>query len=45
MNSTTRTYAGARTNEITSQWQQAICGDARARTELLKRIMPARRGR
>jgi hypothetical protein len=45
MKTTTRTYAGARTSDISEQWQLAIRGDGRARDELLKRIMPARRGR
>jgi hypothetical protein len=45
MKTSTRTYTGARTSDIAEQWQQAIRGDGRARSELLRRIMPARRGR
>ena len=43
MNSTTRTYPGA--SDVVAQWQQAIRGNTQARGELLKRIMPGRRGR
>jgi hypothetical protein len=45
MKSTNRTYTGARTTDIVTKWQQAIRGDSRARSELLRRIMPERRGR
>ena len=40
MKTTTRSYAGIRTNDTAAQWMRAIRGDERARTELLKRIMP-----
>jgi hypothetical protein len=28
------------TNDITRQWQQAVCGTGEARAHFLKRIMP-----
>jgi hypothetical protein len=34
-----------RTNTVATQWTQAVRGNDRARSELLERIMPARRGR
>jgi hypothetical protein len=36
----TRSYTGVRTNDTAAQWMRAIRGDGRARSELLKRIMP-----
>jgi hypothetical protein len=45
MKTATRTHAGARTSDIAEQWRQAIRGSDQARSELLRRIMPARRGR
>ena len=32
--------ATTRTNEITGQWKQAVCGSSEARTRLLQNIMP-----
>ena len=42
MKSATRTTRPATMSEIAGQWQQAIRGDAGARDNLLRRIMPAR---
>jgi hypothetical protein len=38
MKAKNRTYS----SDVAGQWQQAIRGDAQARTHLLRRIMPAR---
>jgi hypothetical protein len=42
MKTTTRTSRPAAASDIAGQWQQALRGDAQARGDLLRRIMPAR---
>ena len=45
MKNNTRTYSGTASNDIAASWARAIRGGERDRGELLKRIMPKRRGR
>ena len=48
MNETTtsrRAIAAALDDDIAAQWRRAVQGDAAARGQLLRRIMPARSGR
>jgi hypothetical protein len=45
MKSIARTYAGTRSNDIAATWMRAVRGGERERSELLKSIMPSRRGR
>jgi hypothetical protein len=42
MKSTTRTSRLAAQSDSVAQWQQALRGDAQARSNLLGRIMPVR---